>query len=69
MTGNMHDKDVMTEVPQDIERTLKSVAVEEIRNYDGEPPAPARLATRQTSLEDVFIALTGRRLHEGGAGR
>jgi ABC-2 type transport system ATP-binding protein len=40
-------------------------ALLERTNRDGR--SLARLATRHASLEDVFLALTGRRLHDGGA--
>jgi ABC-2 type transport system ATP-binding protein len=42
-------------------------ALLERTNRDG--GSLARLATRHASLEDVFLSLTGRRLHESGVGK
>ena len=36
--------------------------VDALRTLDGEGLAPATLAVREPSLDDVFLALTGRRV-------
>ena len=38
------------------------VIVDALRTLDGEGLAPATLAVREPSLDDVFLALTGRRV-------
>jgi len=38
------------------------VIVDALRTLDGEGLAPATIAVREPSLDDVFLALTGRRV-------